>query len=366
MILGHAAPAVVEALHRAADRGSSYGTPTPDEVELAELVCHAVPSAEQVRFVSSGTEATMTALRLARGVTGRDVVVKFEGGYHGHADSFLVAAGSGVATLGLPGSPGVPASVAQLTATLPYNDLDQARALFSARGQEIAAVIIEPVAGNMGVVQPQPGFLEGLRELCSAQGALLIFDEVMTGFRVALGGAQARLGVAPDLTTLGKIVGGGLPVGAVTGPQALMSQLAPEGPVYQAGTLSGNPLAMAAGRATLAQLVERPEIYDDLENLGQRLQQGLEAAARECGQPLHVSRVGSMMTAFLTDSPVRCFADAKAADTALYGKLFHGLLRRGIFVAPSAFEALFVSIAHDAAVLDQTATAFAEAFAELQ
>ena len=364
MILGHAHPAVVESVRRAAERGTSYGTPTPDEVELAEIVCRTVPSVDKVRFVSSGTEATMTALRLARGITGRDVAVKLEGGYHGHADAFLVSAGSGVATLGIPGSPGVPAAVAALTATLPFNDLDRARDLMARRGDDVAAIIVEPVAGNMGVVPPEPGYLEGLRALCDRHGALLIFDEVMTGFRVAPGGAQQRYGVRPDLTTLGKVVGGGLPVGAVGGPARLLDRLAPAGPVYQAGTLSGNPLAMAAGRATLEALLGDETAFERLETLSARLEAGIMDAARSADVPVTVQRVGSMLTPFVTGSPVRCLEDAKRADATLYGRLFHGLLGRGVFVAPSAYEAMFVSLAHGEAEVDLTVTAFGEALAE--
>jgi glutamate-1-semialdehyde 2,1-aminomutase len=361
LVLGHAHPAVVEAVQRAAERGTSYGTPTPDEVELADLVCRTVPSIEQVRFVSSGTEATMTALRLARGATGRDVFVKFEGGYHGHGDSFLVAAGSGVATLGIPGSPGVPDAVAGLTATVPYNDLDAVAGLFKRHGDSIAAVFVEPVAGNMGVVPPRPGFLEGLRSLCTEHGALLVFDEVITGFRVAPGGAQELYGVMPDLTTLGKILGGGLPVGAVGGPRRLMSKLAPEGPIYQAGTLSGNPLAMAAGRAMLETLLSMPAVYDTLEAKGRKLADGMISAAAAASVPATVCRVGSMMTMFLTPDPVWSFADAKKADTGLYRKVFHELLERGVYVAPSAFEAMFVSTAHGDDDLDQACRAWKDA-----
>lgn len=364
MLLGHAHPAVIEAVKDAAGRGTSYGTPTADEVKLAELVVRAIPSVEMVRLVNSGTEATMSALRLARGITKRDVVIKLEGGYHGHADSFLVAAGSGVATLGIPGSPGVPEPIAQLTATLPFNDLESMKEIFAQRGSEIAAIIVEPVAGNMGVVPPRDGYLQGLRELCSEHGALLIFDEVMTGFRVALGGAQTRYGVTPDLTTLGKIIGGGLPVGAIAGPEKLLSQLAPEGPIYQAGTLSGNPLAMAAGRATLETLFADESAYDRLEASSAKLEAGLLDAAKEADIPVTASRVGSMMTLFLTGTPVTCFTDAKSADTALYGRLFHALVERGYFIAPSAFEAMFISLAHDDKDIEATISAFSEAFSE--
>jgi glutamate-1-semialdehyde 2,1-aminomutase len=364
LILGHAHPEVVEAVARAAARGTTYGAPTEDEVELAELVCRLVPSAERVRFVSSGTEAAMTAVRLSRGITGRDLIVKLVGGYHGHADSFLVAAGSGVATLGIPGSPGVPEAVAELTACCPYNDLDSIEELLARRGARVAAIVVEPVAGNMGVVPPAPGFLEGLRALATRHGSLLVFDEVITGFRVAAGGAQELYGVVPDLTVLGKVLGGGLPVGAVAGPALIMDQLAPEGRIYQAGTLSGNPLAMAAGRATLEALLRREDAFVRLEALGAALERGILEAARRTGTRVTVNRVGSMLTPFLCEGPVRCFEDAKKADPARYGRLFHGLLRRGIFIAPSAFEAMFLSLAHTERDIDATASAFADALAE--
>jgi glutamate-1-semialdehyde 2,1-aminomutase len=365
LILGHAAPAVVEAVAEAAQRGTSYGAPTAGEVEMAEVISAAVPSMEMVRLVSSGTEAAMSAIRLARGATGRDVIVKFDGCYHGHADSLLVKAGSGGATFGVPDSLGVPAALAALTLTAPFNDLEAVRRLFSARGGEIAAVIVEPVAGNMGVVPPAPGFLAGLRELCRTHGALLIFDEVITGFRVARGGAQARYGVRPDLTCLGKIIGGGLPVGAYGGSRALMERVAPLGGVYQAGTLSGNPLAVAAGLATIRAL-EDPAVYDRLERLGRMLERGIAEAAAGAGVPLTVNRVGSMLTAFFTEGPVTDFASAKRADTARYARFFHAMLEQGVFLAASQFEAAFVSLAHTERDLEEAALACRRALARVR
>ena len=359
LILGHAAPAVVEALSEAARRGTSYGAPTGAEVEMAELITQAVPSMEMVRLVSSGTEAAMSAIRLARGATGRDLVVKFDGCYHGHADSLLVKAGSGGVTFGVPDSRGVPASLAALTMALPFNDLGAVSRLMAERGHEIAVVVVEPVAGNMGVVPPAPGYLQGLRELCTRHGALLLFDEVITGFRVAHGGAQALYSVRPDLTCLGKIIGGGLPVGAYGGRRDLMEQVAPLGGVYQAGTLSGNPLAVAAGMATLRAL-EDPAAYRRLEALGARLEAGLGEGARRAGIPFTVNRVGSMLTGFFTDGPVVDLASAKRSDTARYGRFFHGMLGRGVFLAASQFEAAFVSLAHTEEDLDLAAAAAAE------
>ncbi len=364
LILGHAAPAVVEVLVETARRGTSYGAPTAQEVEMAERISRAVPSMEMVRLVSSGTEAAMSAIRLARGATGRDLIVKFDGCYHGHADSLLVKAGSGGATFGIPDSAGVPAALAALTLALPFNDLAAvSRALESRRG-EVAAVLVEPVAGNMGVVPPAPGFLAGLRELCTRHGALLIFDEVITGFRVAFGGAQALYSVRPDLTCLGKIIGGGLPVGAYGGSRELMSRVAPLGAVYQAGTLSGNPLAVAAGLATLRAL-EDPAAYDRLERLGALFERGITEAAAAAGIPVTVNRVGSMLTAFFSDGPVTDYLSARRADTARYARFFHGMLERGVFLAPSQFEAAFVSLAHSEQELQTAAMACRSAMESL-
>ncbi len=360
LILGHAAGAVVEAVANAARGGTSYGAPTAGEVEMAETISRAVPSIEMLRLVSSGTEAAMSAIRLARGVTGRDMIVKFDGCYHGHADSLLVKAGSGGATFGVPDSLGVPAALAALTLALPFNDLGAVGRAFEAHPGEIAAVVVEPVAGNMGVVPPAAGFLEGLREMCTRHGSLLIFDEVITGFRVAWGGAQARYGVRPDLTCLGKIIGGGLPVGAYGGSRELMGRVAPLGQVYQAGTLSGNPLAVAAGLATLRAL-ERGGVYERLERLGARLEAGITEAAREARVPLIVNRVGSMLTAFFTEEPVVDYASAKRADTARYARFFHAMLERGVFLAASQFEAAFLSLAHTDKDLDEAARACREA-----
>ena len=359
LILGHAAPAVVEALAEAAPRGTSYGAPTAAEVEMAELIARAVPSMEMVRLVSSGTEAAMSAIRLARGATGRDLVVKFDGCYHGHADSLLVKAGSGGVTFGVPDSRGVPAPLAALTVALPFNDLHAVSRLMAERGHEVAVVMVEPVAGNMGVVPPAPGYLNGLRDLCTRHGALLVFDEVITGFRVAYGGAQSLYGVRPDLTCLGKIIGGGLPVGAYGGRRDLMEQVAPLGGVYQAGTLSGNPLAVAAGLATLRAL-EDPAAYRRLEALGARLEAGLADAAQRTGVPLTVNRVGSMLTGFFTAGPVVDLASAKGSDTTRYGRFFHGMLGRGVFLAASQFEAAFVSLAHTEEDIDFAAQAARE------
>jgi len=362
LILGHAHAAVVEALRDAVPRGWSYGAPCEGEVRLAELVRERLPAVEMLRFVNSGTEATMSALRLARAVTGRDLLLKFEGGYHGHGDSFLVKAGSGVMTLGLPDSPGVPAALAQLTLTVPFNDLDAVALAFRDRAAEIAAVIVEPYLGNVGFVPPEPGFLAGLRELCDRHGALLIFDEVMTGFRVGRGGAQERLGVRPDLTTLGKIIGGGLPVGAYGGRAELMRRIAPEGPVYQAGTLSGNPLAMVAGLATLRETA-RPGFYETLERRTARLVAGLGDAFRRHGVPATIGHAGSMWGAYLVAPPVRNYADAKRVDVALFARWHRAALERGVFLPPSAFEAAFVSFAHTDADIDSTIARLDEALA---
>jgi glutamate-1-semialdehyde 2,1-aminomutase len=355
LILGHAPPAVVEAVSAAARHGTSFGAPTRREVELARLVRERMPSVELVRFVNSGTEATMSALRLARAFTGREKIIKFEGCYHGHADGLLARAGSGQLTLGLPDSPGVPAAAAAGTLTARFNDLASVEALFRAQPDEIAAVIVEPVAGNMGVVPPTEGFLEGLRRLTERYGALLVFDEVITGFRVAPGGAQERYGVVADLTCLGKVIGGGLPVGAYGGRRDIMELVAPLGPVYQAGTLSGNPLAMAAGHATLAAL--DAAAYARLDALGAQLGEGLADAARRAGVPAYGARVGSMLTLFFTGEPVVDFASAKRADTARYARFFHGMLERGFAFAPSQFEAAFVSLAHDDQAIAATVSA---------
>src|SRR5467141_179680 len=363
LILGHAAPPVVAAIVEAAARGTSYGAPTGLEVDMAEAITAAYPSIELVRLVSSGTEAEMSAIRLARGATGRPFLVKFDGCYHGHADSLLVKAGSGGATFSIPDSAGVPAPLAQLTLTAAFNDLDGVRSIFRERGREIAAVIVEPVAGNMGVVPPRPGFLEGLREITQAHDAVLIFDEVITGFRVAYGGAQELYGVRPDLTCLGKVIGGGLPVGAYGGRRDVMDHVAPLGGVYQAGTLSGNPLAVAAGLAALRALAS-PEVYARLEESGARLEAGLVDGAKAAGLPLTVNRVGSMLTAFFTDSPVTDYASAKRSDTARYGRFFHAMLDGGVFLAASQFEAAFVGLAHDASDLDEAERVARQAFAQ--
>ena len=364
LILGHAHPAVVRAVTEAAARGTSFGAPHAAEVELAELVCRRMPAVEMVRLTSSGTEATLAAVRLARGFTGREALVKFEGCYHGSGDSFLVKAGSGVETLGLPDSPGVPKGLAELTLTLPYNNLEAASALFATAGERIAALILEPVVGNMGVLVPAPGFLEGLQALARAHGALLIWDEVMTGFRVAPGGAQELYGLRPDLTCLGKVLGGGLPVGAYGGRRDVMQWVAPAGPVYQAGTLSGNPLAVAAGLACLKAL-EEPGLYRQLEGLGQALQEGLLAAAREAGIPVTLNRVGSMWTLFFTDGPVYDYPTAKTASTERFGRFFHAMLDGGVYLPPSQFEAAFASLAMGPETVAHTLEAARNAFRRL-
>lgn len=354
LILGHAPPPVLRELREALGRGTTFGAPTLQEIELAKVICEAVPSIEKVRFVSSGTEATMSAVRLARAYTGRAKILKFAGCYHGHADAFLVQAGSGVATLGLPDSPGVPPGAVQDTLTAGYNDLEAIEELFARYPEEIAAVILEPVAANMGVVPPRPGFLEGVRRLTKEHGALLIFDEVITGFRVAYGGAQALYGVSPDLTCLGKIIGGGLPVGAYGGRAEIMDLVAPQGPVYQAGTLSGNPLAMTAGLATLQVLDEDPQIYELLEMRGARLERGLEAAAEEAEIPIMVQRVGSLLTPFFREAAVTDYLSARGSDTARYAKFFWGMLERGAYFPPSQFEAAFLSSAHTTEDIEET------------
>jgi len=354
MILGHAHPKVLAAVKQTAEDGLGFGAPTRIEVEMAELICRLVPSIEKVRMVSSGTEATMSAIRLARGFTGRDTIVKFEGCYHGHADSLLVKAGSGALTLGVPTSPGVPADLATHTLTLEYNNAAQLRELFGRRGKEIACVIVEPVAGNMNCVPPVPGFLESLRELCTQHGAVLIFDEVMTGFRVALGGAQARYGIRPDLTTLGKVIGGGLPVGAFGGRADIMARLAPEGPVYQAGTLSGNPVSLAAGMATLKE-ISRPGFFEELTAKTAKLAQGLSERAGRQGVGLATQAVGGMFGIFFTkESAVTSFAQVMGCDVERFRKFFHGMLNAGVYLAPSAFEAGFVSAAHTDADIAET------------
>ncbi len=353
LILGHAHPVVLEAIQAAAAQGWSYGAPCEAEVQLAELVRERMPSLEMVRFVNSGTEATMAAVRVARAATKREHILKFAGGYHGHADSFLVQAGSGVATLGLPNSPGVPAAVASLTLTVPFNDVAAVEEVFRRRGAQIAAVIVEPYLGNVGFIPPEPEFHPTLRRLCDTHGALLIFDEVMTGFRVAPGGGQERLGVRPDLTTLGKIVGGGLPVGAYGGRAELMRLVAPAGPVYQAGTLAGNPIAMAAGLATLRETA-RPGFYESLERRTARLVSGIGDAARRHRVPASVGHAGSMWGVFLAPGPIRDYAQAQAADTALFGRWHRAATARGVFLPPSAFEAAFVSSAHTDADIDCT------------
>jgi len=353
MILGHAHPRVTAALKKAIANGTSYGAPTELEITLAKMVKKAVPSIEMVRMVSSGTEATMSAIRAARGFTGRDTIIKFDGGYHGTGDSLLVKAGSGVATFGLPDSPGVPADLAKHTLTVPYNDLASVRELASREGERTACIIVEPVAGNMGCVPPEPGFLAGLRQVCDQYGIVLILDEVMTGFRVAYGGAQKLYGVKPDLTCLGKVIGGGLPVGAYGGKREIMEKIAPIGPIYQAGTLSGNPLAMVAGIETLKAL-SKPGVYKTLEKLSADLEQGLRAAATEAGVPVTLNRVGSMFTAFFTDRKVKDFASAKTSDTGKFGRFFRSMLSNGVNLAPSQFEAAFMSLAHTRADINKT------------
>ncbi len=353
LIAGHAHPDVVARLKRAVELGTSYGAPTEAETELARMVVEMVPSIDLVRFVNSGTEATMSAIRLARGATGRNRIIKFTGCYHGHADSLLVSAGSGVLTLGIPGSPGVTPGTAADTISLPYNSLDSVRTAFESIGEEIAAVIVEPVAGNMGVIPPADGFLAGLRQITRDYGALLIFDEVITGFRIALGGAQERYGVTPDLTCLGKIIGGGLPVGAFGGRREIMERMAPLGPVYQAGTLAGNPLAMQAGIATL-EILRQDGTYQTLEALGSRLESGLRRAADVADVPIMVNRVGSMLTGFFVEGPVTDYETATKSNAQRYADYHGNMLRRGVYLAPSQFEASFVSLAHTQADIDGT------------
>ena len=363
MIAGHAHPQVIEAVIRTARDGLSFGVPNALEVTMAETITRLVPSMEMVRMVNSGTEATLSAIRLARGATGRGKVVKFEGCYHGHGDSFLVKAGSGMLTLGVPTSPGVPAALADLTLTLPYNDFDAASALFEREGEQIAALIVEPVVGNANCIPPRDGYLRHLRELCTRHGTVLIFDEVMTGFRVALGGAQALYGVTPDLSTFGKIIGGGMPVGAYGGRRDLMEQIAPAGPIYQAGTLSGNPVAMAAGLATLA-LIQKPGFYEELGRKTRLLTDALQAVADEADVPFSTTRVGGMFGLYFTAEKVETYAQATASDTQAFNRFFHGLLKRGVYLAPSAFEAGFMSMAHSEQDIADTFEAAREVFAE--
>jgi glutamate-1-semialdehyde 2,1-aminomutase len=362
MVVGHTHPVVVQAVQQAASRALSFGAPTEAEIELAELLCRLVPSLEMVRLVSSGTEATMTAIRLARGFTGRDVIVKFEGCYHGHADSLLVKAGSGALTFGHPSSAGVPADTASHTRVLDFNSIEQVKNLFQQRGGEIAGVIVEPVAGNMNLVLPAPGFLETLRDECSRHGAVLILDEVMTGFRVALGGAQARFGIRPDLTTLGKVIGGGLPVGAVGGRRAIMEKIAPLGPVYQAGTLSGNPVAVAAGLATL-KLVQHEGLLEKLEGTTRSLVEGLRLEAKKAGVTFSAQSIGSMFGLYFREAPPRSLAEVMQSDRERFSRFFHEMLKRGVYLAPSAYEAGFVSSAHTSLDIEETIVAARAAFA---
>jgi glutamate-1-semialdehyde 2,1-aminomutase len=364
MIVGHNHPKVLDAVIARARHGLSFGTPNPLEVTMAETIAKLVPSCEMVRMVNSGTEATLSAIRLARGATGRAKIVKFEGCYHGHGDSFLVKAGSGMLTLGVPNSPGVPKALADLTATLPFNDFDAATKLFDEIGGEVAAVIVEPIVGNANCIPPREGYLRHLRELCTKHGAILIFDEVMTGFRVALGGAQSVYGIVPDLSTFGKIIGGGMPVGAYGGRADLMRQIAPSGPIYQAGTLSGNPVAMAAGLAML-ELIQTPGFYETLDARTATLCEGIENAAREAGVALTTNRVGSMFGLFFTREKVETYAQATACDTAAFNRFFHAMRERGVYLAPSAFEAGFVSMAHDDSIIATTIDVAKAAFASI-
>ena len=364
LILGHAHPQVIKAIKRTAERGTSFGAPTELEIELASTICSAMPSVEMVRFVNSGTEATMSALRLARAFTKRDKILKFSGGYHGHSDGLLARAGSGLATFGIPDSPGVPSGYAQNTLVTEYNDIEAVEQVFQRSGQEIAAVILEPVAANMGGVPPQPGFLAGLRQITSKWGALLIFDEVITGFRLAYGGAQALYDISPDLTCLGKVIGGGLPVGAYGGKREIMEMVAPLGSVYQAGTLSGNPLAMAAGLETL-RLLSYKNVYVELETKASLLEKSLIEAANRAGIPLQVQRVGSLLTPFFCSQPVTNYVQAQIADTGLYASFFHHMLDQGIYLPPSQFEAMFVSLAHSKKDIESTGKAAEIALAKL-
>ncbi len=361
MILGHADPRILKSIRNAATGGTSFGAPTELEVKMAELITRIIPSIEMVRMVNSGTEATMSAIRLARAYTGREKIMKFEGCYHGHGDSFLIKAGSGAMTLGVPDSPGVPAAIAAETLTARYNDLASVNQLVSQHSNSIAAIIVEPVVGNMGCVPPQPGFLEGLRKVCDSNGIVLIFDEVMTGFRVALGGAQELYGVKPDLTTLGKIIGGGLPVGTYGGKREIMQMVAPSGPMYQAGTLSGNPLAMAAGYEMLTLLIKNPSVYKKLEKLGAMLEEGIRGILNRKGLEFQVNRVGSMFTIFFADTLVVDYDTAKRSDTVAFASYFRGMLKNGIYLPPSQFEAAFISASHSASDVKKTIRAIQSA-----
>ncbi|WP_080239972.1 glutamate-1-semialdehyde 2,1-aminomutase [Spirosoma rigui] len=365
MILGHAFEPVEQAVRDAIQYSFSFGAPTRKEVEMAELIISMVPSVEKVRMVNSGTEATMAAIRVARGYTGRDKMIKFEGCYHGHGDSFLIAAGSGAMTMGIPDSPGVTKATAADTLTAPYNDLAAVERLFDSNTNQVAAVILEPVVGNMGCVLPEPGFLAGVRDLCTKHGAVLIFDEVMTGFRLAKGGAQERFGITPDLTTMGKIIGGGMPVGAYGGRAEIMDMVAPAGPIYQAGTLSGNPIAMSAGLAMLHHLNDHPEVYTRLDELGNKLAAGFRDGFAQAGLSYTVNQIGSMFTPFMTARTVSNFTDAKTCDIPLFGRYFHAMLERGVYLAPSQFESLFVSVALTDELADQVIRAHAESLAEV-
>lgn len=365
MIVGHANDEVIEAIEKTAKKGTSFGAPTVLEVELAEIITEAFPSIEKVRMVNSGTEATMSALRLARAYTGRDKVVKFNGCYHGHADSFLVKAGSGLATFGIPASPGVPEDLTKHTISLPYNDISAVEKTFEQIGEEIACVIVEPVAGNMGVILPEDGFLQGLRKITQKYKSVLIFDEVITGFRISFGGAQAYYNIEPDLTCLGKIIGGGLPVGAYGGKKEIMSLIAPEGDVYQAGTLSGNPLAMSAGIATL-KILKRSGVYENLEKKTKRLVNGIKEAAKKYDIPLQINQIASMFSIFFNKNPVKNYETALKSDNEMFIKYFYGMLKRGIYLAPSAYEASFVSIAHTDEDIDKTIEAVDKTFKEIK
>jgi glutamate-1-semialdehyde 2,1-aminomutase len=364
MILGHAFEPVEKAVRDAIQHSFSFGAPTRKEVEMAELIISMVPSVEMVRMVNSGTEATMAAVRVARGFTGRDKIIKFEGCYHGHGDSFLIAAGSGAVTMGVPDSPGVTKATAADTLTAPYNNLAAVEILLDNNQNQVAALILEPVVGNMGCVLPEPGFLPGLRDLCTKHGVVLIFDEVMTGFRLAKGGAQERFGITPDLTTMGKIIGGGMPVGAYGGRREIMNVVSPAGPVYQAGTLSGNPIAMSAGLAMLHHLNDHPEVYTRLDEIGEKLATGFRAGLQKAGLNFTLNQIGSMFTPFMTERPVSNFADAKSCDLPMFGRYFHAMLKRGVYLAPSQFESLFVSVALTDDLIEQVIQANEESLEE--